>query len=397
LHAKLSRQAVTRKLKTWGGYARELIVLLATDRVADPAPSPATLPEGDGIFMQLPVLAPRPSLSICISTYNRAGWLAVNLTNMLRQIPESAREVEVLVCDNASTDATEAVVAPYLERKNFRYVRNPRNVGMLGNLRVTANEARGEHVWILGDDDLIRENAVRRVLEVIAAHRDLPLIYLNYAYTHATDPEGIGDIDAFVNDCPPIVEPGKDMLARVKDIAANNENFFTAIYCLIFRRDHAIKAYAQNTDGRPFSTMRSSIPTTYYVLNHMMHEPAYWVGAPLLVVNFNVSWNQYAPLQILERVPEALDLAERMGASAAGTDRWRANLVPGFPHYFREMFENDPLGNSAFFSPQILVLRMKHLDAFAGVVPELIDIYDRAHQSGHPAAKMPTAILFSAF
>lgn len=397
LHARLSRQAIARKLKTWGDYARELIVLLATDRVADPVPAPADLPDGDGIFKELPNLAPRPMLSICISTYNRAGWLAVNLASMLRQVPESAREVEILICDNASTDDTEGVVAPYLGRRNFRYVRNPRNVGMLGNLRVTANEARGEYVWILGDDDLIRANAVRRVIGVIAAHRDLSLIYLNYAYTHATDPEKIGEIDAFINACPPIVDPGKDVSAPVRDIATNNENLFTAIYCLIFRRDHAIKAYAQNTDGRPFSTMRTSIPTTYYVLNRMMHEPACWIGEPLLVVNFNVSWNQYAPLQILERVPEALDLAERMGASAAGTDRWRANLVPGFPHYFREMFENDPLGNSVFFSPRVLVLRMKHLDAFARIVPELIEIYDRAHRSGHPAAKLPTAVLFSAF
>ena len=42
-----------------------------------------------------------------------------------------------------------------------------------------------------------------------------------------------------------------------------NENLFTAIYCLVFRRDHAIKAYAQNTDGRPFSTsVRASRPHT---------------------------------------------------------------------------------------------------------------------------------------
>jgi hypothetical protein len=108
-----------------------------------------------------------------------------------------------------------------------------------------------------------------------------------------------------------------------------------------------------------------------------------------------VSWNQYAPLQILERVPEALDLAERMGADPAGVDRWRENIMSGFVHYFREMFENDPLENSTFFSPVRLVMRMKHLKAFEHVVPALSEIYDRAYLSGHHSATMPTASLFS--
>jgi hypothetical protein len=84
-----------------------------------------------------------------------------------------------------------------------------------------------------------------------------------------------------------------------------------------------------------------------------------------------------------------------MGAKPAGVDRWRENIMSGFGHYFREMFENDPLGNSTFFSPVRLVMRMKHLTAFERVVPALSEIYDRAHLSGHPAAQMPTASLFA--
>ncbi len=143
--------------------------------------------------------------------------------------------------------------------------------------------------------------------------------------------------------------------------------------------------------------MRTSIPTTYYVLNFMMDEPAYWIGEPILVVNFNVSWNQYASLQILERVPEALDLAQRLGADDRGTDKWRENLFSGFGHYFREMLENDPVHNSEFFQPERLVMRMKHLDSFAKIAPDLQEIYKRAHLSKNPAAVMEPEILFKAF
>jgi hypothetical protein len=141
--------------------------------------------------------------------------------------------------------------------------------------------------------------------------------------------------------------------------------------------------------------MRTSIPTTHYFLNYMMDEPAYWIGALLMVVNFNVSWDKYAALQILERVPEAQDLAERMGANKM--DRWRENLLPGFVHYWREILENDKHGNAEFFSPERVVMRMKHLCSFAALVPEMAEIYNRAFTKGHPAANLRTAELFNAF
>jgi hypothetical protein len=267
---------------------------------------------------------------------------------------------------------------------------------MLGNLTITAHEARGDYVWILGDDDLVKSGGILKVLEVIKANPGVALIYPNYAYTQEQNPENVGDdIQQFLESCPTLTPAGGDMRGTVKEIAGRNENLFTAIYCLIFRRDHALRAYSQDTGGRPFSTMRTSIPTTYYVLNYMMDEPADWIGSLLLVVNFNVSWNKYASLQILERVPEAQDLAERLGADSM--DRWRENLFPGFVHYWREMFENDTNGNDEFFSPERVVMRMKHLDSFAAIVPQMAEIYDKAFGSRHRAAKLPTAKLFSAF
>ena len=143
--------------------------------------------------------------------------------------------------------------------------------------------------------------------------------------------------------------------------------------------------------------MRASIPTTYYVINYMMEEYACWIGEPLLVVNFNVSWNQYASLQTLERIPEALDLAERLGADPHGVDKWRANLFSGFCHFWTELFTNDPLENHKFFEPARVVMRMKHLDSFVDLCPKLYRVYEQAYLSGHPAAKLHPGELFSAF
>ena len=92
------------------------------------------------------------------------------------------------MCDNASTDDTPAVVEPYLSRQDFAYHRNPQNVGMLGNLRVTAHHAKGKYIWILGDDDLLRSGAIDRVVRTLHSNPDLALVYLNYAFHREDDP-----------------------------------------------------------------------------------------------------------------------------------------------------------------------------------------------------------------
>jgi len=338
----------------------------------------------------------RPRLSVCISTYNRAEWLSKSLENLFRLYPEPLEDVEFLVCDNASTDHTLKVVKPYFRRKDFVFHQNFKNVGMLGNLRVTAQRARGEYVWILGDDDLLVPGAVERVLAALEEHGDTALVYLNYAFTHIEDARTIKDFEDFFSKATPIVPPEEDIYGPIRTICARNENFFTAIYTLVFRRDHALRAYSQDTSGRPFSTMLTCIPTTYYVLNKMMDEPGVWIGEPQVVVNMNVSWLKYAPLWILERLPEVYELAEHYGAAQKEVDRWRRHTLKTVAHYFKEIYTNDPHGNAAFFEPERLVRRFRHLPEFAGIEPELRKIYTTAQEAGHPAAARPIAEVFSA-
>jgi len=398
LRNRLAQEAISRPLPSWSGYAETILHHLAADRLSETQLAVEPRIWARAIEEELPNLQKRPRLSVCISTYNRGPWLAVNLRNLFTLYPKPLTHVEFLVVDNCSSDNTKEVVSPYLDRADFRFKRNAVNVGMLGNLTVTAHEALGEYIWILGDDDLVKSGCIEKVIDVIEGHPGIGLIYPNYAYTHEVDPNEVGtDVQSFLEKCPILTPAGPDQYAKVKDIAANNENLFTAIYCLIFRRDHALRAYSLDTSGRPFSTMRTSIPTTYYVLNYMMDESAYWMGDLLLVVNFNVSWNKYASLQILERVPEAQDLAQRLGANPAGMDHWRVNLMPGVAHFWREIFENDEQENAQYFEPERAVMRLKHLPEFAQIASGLIETYDNARRNAHPAARLPTETLFHAF
>ena len=381
LSARLAHEAVQRRFKTWKEYGEEIAAAMAFERPSRRVGYSGPLLTPAEFAAQFSGLQPRPRLSICVTTYNREGWLTVCLKAIVRLIPKPRPDIEIVVVDNASTDHTPQVVKPYLGRADFRFIRNPLNVGMLGNLRVTANSARGDFVWIVGDDDLPAPGSLEAVMQAIDRNRDAALVYLNYSYSREDDPSKIANLDAYFASATPITSPTEDRVAPIAQLAAMNENFFTAIYCLVFRRDHALRAYAQDTSGRPFSSLLTCIPTTYHVLSHMMHETGVWLGKPQIVVNFNVSWLKYAPLFVLERFPEAFDLAEKMGADPTEIDKRRLNYLPSQWDWFRRIIKEDPEGNRAFFDPRRTVARFGHLAEFRREFPALIEEYRIARQA----------------
>jgi len=99
--------------------------------------------------------------------------------------------IEVCVSDNASQDGTreylESCSRPYL-----RFWTNPTNIGGDRNFLKCIQEATGEYVWLLGDDELLPAEAVARITDhlklyhpgLLISSDDVPgenEIYENYA------------------------------------------------------------------------------------------------------------------------------------------------------------------------------------------------------------------------
>jgi glycosyltransferase involved in cell wall biosynthesis len=371
--AALGREATARTFKTWRAYGQEVLSALSRD-----SPTPG---------LSRPALAPVPQLrspllSICVTTYNRAAWLEVSLRQLAELVAPYRDVVELVVCDNASADSTAEIAAAYRDVPGVRYYRNPANVGMLGNLRETVHHARGRFVWILGDDDVVRAGSIERVLGVIIENPAVALIYLNYAYTHQASPKASRDLGEFLASAVPITPPCADRYAPIAALATMSENFFTAIYCLVFRRDHAIRAYSQDVVGPPFSSLLTCVPTAHYVCTHLFEEMGYWVGEPCVVVNMNVSWVRYAPLWVLERLPELYDLAEIRGSDPAEVDRWRVHNLPGALHYLPALYFDDDAGSLAQFSFERFVRRHAHLEEFRSQVRRFVAPYQKAYEQG---------------
>jgi glycosyltransferase involved in cell wall biosynthesis len=392
LLARLGAEAVARPIRSWDDYAGDVLLALSRAGAAPGWPLPDVMPA--------PAIGERrPLLSCAITTYNRAPWLSHSLPLLLEATRPWRDVVEVVVCDNASTDSTPEVVARFRGEAHLSARRNPANVGMLGNLGATARHARGAFVWLLGDDDLLVNGAIENVLEGLAAHPEVEMAYMNYAYTTFDRPERLSNPAGVVDFATPIAPGGPNRrVPALREVSPLNENLFTAIYACAFRRDHAIRGYGLDTRGAPFTSLPTCVPSSVYALAALQDRPAWWVGEPAVVVNMNVSWTRWVLLWHLERMPDLFDAAERAGVAPAALDRYRAIHANEAERWLRETwFEAEDAVRSNVSAARVLE-RCKHLPEFRGQLAGVRRAYAEAWAAGRVAADdAPPAELFARY
>jgi glycosyltransferase involved in cell wall biosynthesis len=376
LMERLCREAVVRPIRSWVEYGRDVLLAMARSGTAPGWSLPAIL---GGIE--------RPLLSCSITTYNRAHWLKHTLPRLIEAARPFRGRVEVVVCDNTSTDGTADLVGRFAGTPGFSSHRNPANLGMLGNLGATARASNGAYVWLIGDDDLIIEGAIEAVLAGLEAHPDVEMAYMNYAYTNFDSPEQLSDPGDIVRTANPIGYGGPNRrVAALREVAAVNENLFTAIYACAFRRDHALRAYQQNIAGPPFSSLLTCVPSSVYAVAALQDRPAWWVGQPAIVVNMNVSWLRWVLLWHLERMPDLFDAAELAGIDPVRVDRHRAKHCWNAGEWARMALTEAEGPVREGFSLARLIERCKHIEAFAAEIPKLRSAYAEAWAAGHVVA-----------
>ena len=104
-----------------------------------------------------------PRVSICIPTFNHGQFIGESLRSAAEQ---TFRDTEIIVLDNASEDDTEAIVAAEAARDSrIRYLRHPRNLGLIGNLTACIEAARGTHVKLVCADDALEPDCVAKLIE----------------------------------------------------------------------------------------------------------------------------------------------------------------------------------------------------------------------------------------
>jgi glycosyltransferase involved in cell wall biosynthesis len=118
------------------------------------------------------------SLSICIPTFNRAALLRETLLR-LEQIAGCFREI--VIADNASADATAAVVAELRPRfAALTYFRHAENCGMMPNFHAALSLGTSDLLLALGDDDAVLPERIADAVALLEADADCVAVFGGY-------------------------------------------------------------------------------------------------------------------------------------------------------------------------------------------------------------------------
>lgn len=143
----------------------------------------------------------RPLLTLAIPTYNRRDCLSQLLELLMPQLEHEPR-VELIISDNASPDDTPSIVERFQRRGlHLLYNRNEKNLGADGNFIRCYQQAKGEYVWIFGDDDIIVPGGLRQVVTCLEK-REYDLLYVKASgfqgeYQLSTPPPFSGKVRSF--------------------------------------------------------------------------------------------------------------------------------------------------------------------------------------------------------
>jgi len=109
-------------------------------------------------------MAREVTLRIAVPTYNRCEYLCDLLDSLEGQIERAGSACELVVYDNASPDATAAIVRERAARTpGIRLCSAPANCGGVGNIIRALTDPGVDYVWLVSDHMIVHPTAVARL------------------------------------------------------------------------------------------------------------------------------------------------------------------------------------------------------------------------------------------
>lgn len=92
-----------------------------------------------------------PLVSVLVATYNSENFIKDNLDSLISQ---TYKNIEIVVCDDASSDNTVSIVKKYQEKdERIKIIQNEKNLGITLNMNNGIKNCNGKYIAILDADD----------------------------------------------------------------------------------------------------------------------------------------------------------------------------------------------------------------------------------------------------
>jgi len=114
--------------------------------------------------------------SICMPTYNGSQWIKETIKSILSQ---SFQDFEIIVSDDCSKDDTVEVIKK-LKDKRIKIHQNKVNLGYGKNLQVLRKLAKGDILFLMGQDDILLKDALLKTHNALLLDEDIGVVTRPY-------------------------------------------------------------------------------------------------------------------------------------------------------------------------------------------------------------------------
>ncbi len=307
-------------------------------------------------------------ISICIPTYNRAKYLTNCLDSIIHNKTFLNQNIEVCVSDNCSQDETKDVVAEAKKKIDINYNRNKNNLGIPKNFIKVVDMAKGEFIWLIGDDDLLMPDALYSLNTLIDNNKGIDFFYVNsyhlsseYVFSY-DQPFNIKDLpekmEKFSNWSGSGPMPFLDLVNPKISF-----DFLGGMFLSVFRRKNwcehitALDNDALN-DSRTFSHFDNTFPHVKIFSKAFSNSMAYYNKTPLNICLYGArEWEPMYNFIKSVRLIEALDNYRENGLSLLKYIYCKNFALRSFIPNLIYMYLNKETSGYKFVNPVKLIAR----------------------------------------
>ena len=260
-------------------------------------------------------------ISICIPTYNRTQSLLNCLNSLCLQTNSN---FEVCISDNCSDYNIDELIEPFKKKLKLKFSKNEKNLGAALNFLKVASMAKNEFIWFLGDDDLLKPNAVEHLSKLINGNKECDFFWVNSNHLSSKFLEKFEkpfDTKHLPEKMATLSSLKKDEKFMFFDLIKHRIAFdyLLGVFVCVFRRKgwennlHIID-YEMIKDKSAWSNFENTCFHIKIFCEAFKNSRSYFCAEPLSVNLSGIrEWGNIYPLVEIVRIPEALDYYRKKG------------------------------------------------------------------------------------
>ena len=301
-------------------------------------------------------------LSICIPNYNRGKYLNNCLNSILLAKSFSSLKFEICISDNGSKENILSIINLYKKKGlKINFKRNSKNLGFGSNFHKVVNMAKGEFIWLIGNDDLLYIYALKELERLFNKNKNVDFFFINsssfnskYVFKHK-QPFNTKKIPKNIANFSKIKKSRKTKFFDLVNPSISWD-FMLAMFLTISRRKKFIKNInlldkKKLNDVRIWSTIDNTVPHVKIFSHAFKNSNCYFQAKPLSVNLFGEKgWSHIYPFIMIIRIPEILDIYRKNGLPFLQYILYKNYALKKFVPYMYYIIRNKKFSNYKFIS-----------------------------------------------